>query len=292
MSFLSSLPLSAPCGNPLLAWYFGNKGKGYIVIEFPMALESGWYAEQRCTKFRVFQHRKERKGLTHEFIVLKLLDGSVCRIERMGDPKARFEALSPRGSVAQDIAQCFGPEELDQAHLDTSDIIAEVELPCYFDIMDVLKICRAIHEGEKTRNYTLQVYNCYFFAIAIQVCLTRLVAHWEDKELFETWYSHLNQAVQAFVDIDEEHAYPNLLPARPVVFRLYGILEGDSGSALLVNGMKSKLQALVTRYSGDIHNTMSQRINDLLWYSSIHSSFREFIEQMVKSAMLDVFRER
>ncbi|KAL5631905.1 hypothetical protein ACGC1H_000064 [Rhizoctonia solani] len=148
MSFLSS---GSSC-NSSLAWSMGNGGKGRMVIKFPFALEAGWYKEQSCTTFRTFQHRKERSGFRHEFIVIQLSDGSVCRIKRMRDPDARFDALSLRGSVAHDMAQCFGSNGIQEACLESSDTVAEVTLPCDFDIMDVLKICRAIHEGEKIRN--------------------------------------------------------------------------------------------------------------------------------------------
>ncbi|KAG8684717.1 hypothetical protein FRC11_011694, partial [Ceratobasidium sp. 423] len=81
MSF--SLQSSDSNGSSSLAWVVGDGGKGFIVIEFPLALQSGWYGEQACTVFRSFQHRKEQKGLRQEFIVLQLLGGSICRIERM-----------------------------------------------------------------------------------------------------------------------------------------------------------------------------------------------------------------
>ncbi|CAE6421089.1 unnamed protein product [Rhizoctonia solani] len=286
---------SASSGNPSLAWSMGNGGKGRMLIKFPLPLDDGWYREQPCTIFRVFQHRKERSGFKHEFIVLQLLDGSVCRIERMGDPDARFDALSPRGSVAHDMAQCFRPDELDQASLDTSDVVAEVELPCDFDLMDVLKICRAIHEGEKTRNYTLQVFNCYFFSLAIQVCLTRLVAHWEDQQLFERWLSQINAGISALPDTFQPFADSSLRQGS-ILFRVYHALfphDFDSTqNTSLVEEIKHRLQLWIHEHPGSILQEIVYRINTLLWHSTIDLGLDQFVEEKAREAVLIVVRER
>ncbi|CAE6472714.1 unnamed protein product [Rhizoctonia solani] len=286
---------SASSGNPSLAWSLGNGGKGRTLIKFPLPLDDGWYKEQPCTTFRSFQHRKERSGFKHEFIVLQLLDGSVCRIERMGDPDARFDALSPRGSVAHDMAQCFRPDELDQACLGSSDIVAEVELPCDFDLMDVLKICRAIHEGEKTRNYTLQVFNCYFFSLAIQVCLTRLVAHWEDQALFEKWLSDINTGILALPATFQPLSNPSLRHGS-ILFRAYHALfphnfESTQNSPL-VEEIKLRLSLWINEHPEAILQEIIYRINNLLWHSTIDSGLYQFVEEKAKEAVLTVVLER
>ncbi|KAG8683409.1 hypothetical protein FRC11_013608, partial [Ceratobasidium sp. 423] len=80
--------------NKLLAWSMGNGGRGYVRIEFPFNL--AWCREQPSRNFLSFQHRKEPKGLRHEFIVLQMTDGSICGVERMGDPNAQVNALTPQ----------------------------------------------------------------------------------------------------------------------------------------------------------------------------------------------------
>ncbi|CAE6425903.1 unnamed protein product [Rhizoctonia solani] len=286
---------SASSGNPSLAWSCGNGGKGRTLIKFPLPLDDGWYKEQPCTTFRSFQHRKERSGFKHEFIVLQLLDRSVCRIERMGDPDARFDALSPRGSVAHDIAQCFRSDELDQACLGSSDIVAEIELLHDFDIMDVLRICRSIHEGEKTRNYTLQVFNCYFFSLAIQVCLTRLVAHWEDRALFQKWLLEINTGILALPATFQPLADPSLRHGS-VLFRVYDALfphdfESTQNSSL-VEEIKLRLSLSITEHPEAILQEIIFRINNLLWHSTIESGLDRFVEEKTKEAVLTVVLER
>ncbi|CAE6423843.1 unnamed protein product [Rhizoctonia solani] len=276
--------------NRYLAWTMGSGGKGRILLRFPFALNSGWYKEQPCTRFRTFQHRKERKGFRHEFIVLMLLDGSVCRIERVGDPDTRLDALTPQGSAAYDMAQCFRPEDMDHACLGTSDIIAEVTLPYEFDIKDVLMICQAIHEG-KTR-FTLQVYNCYFFSLAIQACLTRLVIQWGDEKRLGIWLSHVNRGIEALpVHLSELPVSP---PRPHVLFRLYAALNASSEHprSSLTEEIRLKLQRRITDHTERVQRGISSRINHVLWYREVGSIPAQFIKENIKGAIVDVFMER
>ncbi|EUC63297.1 hypothetical protein RSOL_489320 [Rhizoctonia solani AG-3 Rhs1AP] len=286
--------LSASSFNPSLAWVMNNGGKGFIIVKFPFTLDSGWYHEQDCTRFRSFQHRKERKGLKHEFIALNLIDGSVCRIERMGDPNARLNALDPLGSVAHDIAQCFRPEDLDQAHLDSSELITEVKLPCEFDLLDVLKICRAIHDGEKTSKYTLQVYNCYFFSLAIQACLTRLVAGWEDEQPLRLWLSQVENAVEALTNIDQASMSPSSPFDHQKLFKLCFLLAShhEYNEESLLYELRSRLQSRITTSPKDIQRDLTYRLNDVLWHSAVHSTLSEFIDEEVTDTILDELQER
>ncbi|CUA77744.1 Dual oxidase 2 [Rhizoctonia solani] len=242
--------------------------------------------------FRAFQHRKERKGLQHEFIVLMLLDGSLCRFERMGDPDARFDALSPHGTIAHDMAQCFRPGEIDQACLKSSDLVAEVMLPCDFDIMDVLKICRAIHEGEKTRNYTLQIYNCWFFSLAIQVCLTRLVAHWEDQERIGFWLSQVNKAIGSLTSTGQSLRDSTPTLHRQIFSQVFSILRprNDNYEETFVKDVKLQLQSRIATGS-TIVEQITYRVNNLLWYSTINSNLNEFIKEEVHGAIMSILRD-
>ncbi|CAE7193528.1 unnamed protein product [Rhizoctonia solani] len=292
MSF-ASLGSSASSGNPSLAWVMGNGGKGRLVIEFPFSLNTGWYHEQSCTKFHTFQHRKERNALfQHEFIVLNLLDGSVCRIERMGDPNARFDALSPRGAVAYDMAQSFRPDELELACLESSDIVAEVELAEDLDLIDVLKVCRAIHEGEKTRNYTLQVFNCYFFSLAIQVCLTRLVARWEDQQWLGSWLFQIREGAAKLTDVFEsiDSGMPRSLRAFD---RIYSILAPeDSHDRTYTGRIVLKLQTWWNINDRSIEENLTNHVNNVLWHSAMHLELDQFIKAEIRQVMVGVLKGR
>ncbi|KEP55469.1 tyrosine kinase catalytic domain protein [Rhizoctonia solani 123E] len=173
MSLSSAISVSNQC----LVWSRGRGGTGQVKLQFPM--EPHWYNEQPCTTFLSLQHRKEFSGFRHEFIVLEFINGSICRIERMGDPDAPLYSLSSKGTLAHDVAQYFLKEDIEDARLDTSEIVSQISFPYAVDLKDVLYICRAIHEAESTHNYTLRGFNCYFFATTIQTCLARRLAEWE-----------------------------------------------------------------------------------------------------------------
>ncbi|KAH7322298.1 hypothetical protein B0J17DRAFT_683561 [Rhizoctonia solani] len=272
---------SASSGNPSLAWSMGNGGQGYILIKFPLPLNNSWYSEQPCTTFRTFEHRKERGVFGHEFIVLRLLDGSFCRIERMGDPNARFDALSPRGSLAHDMAQCFGPEDVDQPWLKATDIIAEITLPADFDLMDVLVICCAIHEGEKSRKFT-QVYNCYFFALAIQACLTRLAVHWEYEVPLRIWLSEINKGIWALPDT-----------LHHVLFGIHSLLVASddcpSNKKPLIEEIKHKLSHRITEDTKRITKDVADLIGSTLWHPTIGSALDQFIKDSIREAIVGIF---
>lgn len=138
----------------------------------------------------------------------------------MGDPDARFDTLSPQGSIAHDFAQSFQPDELLYANLDSSDIIAEVVFPCTFDLKDILIICRAIQEGEKTCNYTLRSFNCYFFALAIQSALARLATDWENTG---PWLGCRSEAITATSRALQTgpHAHPEQSILQRILIVLY-----------------------------------------------------------------------
>ncbi|CAE7055390.1 unnamed protein product [Rhizoctonia solani] len=284
---IGSEPSESSC-NQSLAWVMGNGGKGHMIITFPFALDSGWYSEQVRTDFLRFEHRKERKGFKHEFIVLRLTSKSLCRIERVGDPNARLNSISSRGSTAYDMAQTFSEE--DTAHLKTSDVVAEITLPFEFDIMDVLKVCRAIHEGETTRNYTLQVYNCWFFSLAIQVCLARLIAYWEDPELLESWLSKLREGIDALI----EHPELGRLLQTQKIFKIYPMLAplGSDGEKSFMEEVGARLKSRLMDLSGDLRAEIRCRINDLLWYSTIRAYLSGFVKEQVKVTIVELLQER
>ncbi|KAG9097558.1 hypothetical protein FS749_006007 [Ceratobasidium sp. UAMH 11750] len=238
-SFLSS----GSSINPSIAWARGSRGEGRFRIKFP--LESTWYQEQACTHFQSLQHRKERSGhFQHEFIVLKLENNSICRIERMGDPDASFNAIGAQGIAAHDVIQSFPSNKLSEACLETSDVVAEIQFPCYFDLKIVLLICRAIQEGEQTCNYTLQVFNCYFFALTIQAVLTRLVTDWGHSFRDEIWHLTLGRGLSVLSDFYKAVASDR--DQQPFMLQPHSVLQPDTRwpSEDLICNLKRELHRL------------------------------------------------
>ncbi|KAF8596109.1 hypothetical protein BDV93DRAFT_563655 [Ceratobasidium sp. AG-I] len=264
--------------NPSLASSLHNAGEGRIAIKFPLKLD--WYDQQPCTNFTTLQHRKERRGLTHEYIVLKFTDGSICRLDRMGDPHARLDALRPQGSAAHDVAQCFRPEKLAEACLDTSDLVAEVVFPRPLDLLHVLLVCRAIHEGEKTCNYTLEGFNCYFFALAIQSALTRLVANWGDLIPQDDWSSCIKTTTDA---LSVMYLSPTSARRNPSVWlRIYSLL-----GTVMEDPARHVLEKIKNIYD---HPALLQQINHalsgVLWHSDLGQVVDGVLESRVRDTMV------
>jgi hypothetical protein len=146
-----------------LEWSKGTDAGGPLRIQFPYRWDTqrgpafDWYRRQPTTCFRTLQYRKERqKPFCHEFIMVKLVDGPICRFERMGDPDAPTKAVTRTGSVAYDIVQYFVKLELEKVD-EESDVVAEIEFSCEFDLLDVLSICYAISKTTRRNNILFNV---------------------------------------------------------------------------------------------------------------------------------------
>ncbi|KAG8680612.1 hypothetical protein FRC08_016152, partial [Ceratobasidium sp. 394] len=258
---------------------------GWLVLRFPLGL--GWYRAQPCTRFRSLQHRKERMGVQHEFIVLNLADGSICRMERMGDPETRIGALTAGGIAARDIVQCFASNRISEAHLDTSDVIAEVVFPRELDILDVLRVCRAIHEGEKTCNYTLATFNCYFFTLAIQSVLTRCIVDWDKKITTEAWHSDLAGALSALSDMYKDARTTRNRTRYPVFLRLHLLLHpGLRWLELLVARLKNRLS------NKDVSMQIEALTASALWNFHVKFAASHLLEGGARDTMEDTLRDQ
>ncbi|KAG9079766.1 hypothetical protein FRC06_007489, partial [Ceratobasidium sp. 370] len=275
--------------NPSIAWSRGKQGEGRFRITFP--LDSTWYNEQKHTHFRSLEHRKERYGrFRHEFIVLTLEDDSppnkhdesqaqasypLCRVERLGDPNASFNAISPQGIVAHDVIQSFPRDKISDACLESSDVVAKITFPRHFDLKIVLLICRAMQEGEKTCNYTLQVFNCYFFALAIQAALTRLVADWRDPFMDKTWHLGLERGLS-----DLSGLYKTAVPGnqQPFMLRAHSALRPGAQwpAEDLVCNLKRELRQLTD---------VSQLCNAILWYEDTNLVIDHVLGGRVRDAV-------
>ncbi|KAG8741896.1 hypothetical protein FRC10_002309 [Ceratobasidium sp. 414] len=277
-SFLSS----GSSINPSITWSRGKRGEGRFRITFP--LDSTWYKEQSCTRFQSLEHRKERSGrFRHEFVVLKLENDWICRIERMGDPDASFNAIGHKGIVAHDVIQSFPPNKRSEACLETSDVVAEITFPRYLDLMNVLLICRAMQEGEKTCNYTLQVFNCYFFALTIQAALTRLVADWGYSLRDEIWNSTLGRGPSALSDFYKEVS--SAWEQQPFMSRIHSALRPDTQwpTADLMCNLNQELRQLAD---------VSQLCHALLWYTDAGSAVDHALCRRVRDAAVGILKNQ
>ncbi|KAG9095307.1 hypothetical protein FS749_010704 [Ceratobasidium sp. UAMH 11750] len=238
-----------------------------------------WHALQPHTRFKSIDHRRSRESpFFHEFLILKLGDGSVCRLERTGEG-SRLDAIRRTGSLAHDIIERITAQDYEKTLNETSDIISSIELPEEFDLRDVLAICYAIQKNKHSNKYTLQRYNCYFFCCTILVVLTRRLLGWERTFTDEVWGSTLDAALS---ELSSRSQMP--LPAdsqRYIIPRLCAILDPENSqpTRFLLDATREEL------VDGACHG-LNQVCAHTLWGSRLD----KIINILLKEALSGVAR--
>ncbi|QRV81566.1 hypothetical protein RhiJN_09581 [Ceratobasidium sp. AG-Ba] len=164
-----------------------------------------WYGQQDETRFSSIEHRKDEQGpFFHEFLLLRLVDGSICRVERMGDG-SRLDAARQVGCKARDFIQRFTPTKYEEfSEQCPSQLLAEIRLGESFDIMDVLAVCYTIRNTKACQNYTVQRYNCYFLCWTVISVITRRLANWETRINEDAWHSMLFSELDRLAQLPPE----------------------------------------------------------------------------------------
>ncbi|KAF8594612.1 hypothetical protein BDV93DRAFT_565241 [Ceratobasidium sp. AG-I] len=278
--------------NRAFAWSKGNKGKGPIVIRFPVAwanrigLVFEWYRLQDHKKFLSIQHRKELTSpFHHQFVLVELIGGSFCRFERTGDPDSRTHALSTVGSTAHDLVETFSSEELALGQED-SEVISRITFPNELDLLDILAICYALHQGEKTRHYTLQRFNCYFFAWSIITVLTRRVAHWGNTLSEELWGTVLTNSFNRVSQLSDRPLSDD--GKNILAIRIFSLLDPDNPHYLqfLTDALRAELEVKTSR------DRVNKALGNVLWRFTWDSTMlHEALKDLVKAATVSASRQ-
>ncbi|KAG8773044.1 hypothetical protein FRC12_002760 [Ceratobasidium sp. 428] len=255
------------------SWSSGGDGTGPCFITFKNRWGRHrdppfrWYYLQPCTRFQLIDHRRSRDSpFFHEFLVLKLANGSYCRVERTGEG-SRLDAVSRAGSHAHDIIERITYDDYEQLD-ESSDIISSIRLPHVFDLLDILAICYAIQKHKHSSKYTLQRYNCYFFCDTILVILTRRLVGWEQAFTREHWNSTVNIALDELSNRSQaplsEDSQRYILP------RLCAMLDPESlqPTRFLLDRMRKTLNA----ESGDSFDESHEACASVLWGSSLENA--------------------
>jgi hypothetical protein len=237
-----------------------------------------WHARQPHTRFKSIQHRRSRDSpFFHEFLILKLDDGSVCRLERTGEG-SQLDAIRRIGSRAHDIIERITDQGYELELEKGSDIVSRIELPREFDLIDVLAICYAIQKSKHSSKYTLQRYNCYFFCCTILAILTRRLLTWESIFTDEIWESALESAL-------DELSHRSRAPLsadtkRYVMPRLCATFDPENAqpTQFLLDAMRHCL--------GDVDNGAPEALNkacaQVLWGSELGAVVSKALEEKVK----------
>ncbi|KDN35093.1 hypothetical protein RSAG8_11875, partial [Rhizoctonia solani AG-8 WAC10335] len=159
-----------------------------------------WYQEQSrwSTKFKSIEHRRELQApFHHEYLLIHLDGGAICRLERMGEG-TRADAIRPIGCRAHDIIQRFDKDMYNTHELSQvpSELLVQVEFPHGLDLLDILAICFSIQQVKESSVYTLQRYNCYFLCLTVLNVLTRRAAKWGSAIDRASWASAVKNTIQ------------------------------------------------------------------------------------------------
>ncbi|GAB1528517.1 hypothetical protein RhiTH_011711, partial [Rhizoctonia solani] len=131
-----------------------------------------WYSRLPSRLIHKMQLRKEHAApFFHEYIVFSIFDSQkYFRLERRQLPTEEIplDCLAKQGVVAHDsIEETNG---FNDSRLGSSDCLVEIEFEVGLHILCLLRACQAIQNHQEARMYTLQRYNCYFFAQTMIFC--------------------------------------------------------------------------------------------------------------------------
>ncbi|KAF9505437.1 hypothetical protein BS47DRAFT_1489826 [Hydnum rufescens UP504] len=140
---------------------------------------------RRATKINMFQLRRERSAFKHQYVVLILSDECILRLDRRGDETKPVDTLTLEGTESIDtIADVTSLPDLDK----TSDCLAKLHCQgSNVDLLNIIKICFGIHRDTKAGRYTLQCFNCYFFAWTLLIATARHILRWDMLPPDSSW---------------------------------------------------------------------------------------------------------
>ncbi|KAG9127407.1 hypothetical protein FRC07_014217 [Ceratobasidium sp. 392] len=242
-----------------------------------------WY-QQQCvssTEFRSIEHRRSIEGpFYHEFLLLRLIDGAICRVERVGEG-SRSDAIRSIGCAANDLIQWFAEDEYDKfSAIVPSVLIAKVDMGRTFDILDVLAACYSVQKTAACRVYTLQRYNCYFLCLAVLTVLTRRTACWEEAITLDTWDSVVSSALERLLSTREPE------PAKHLILRICKILDPKNSQPenLILDTLRIQLDS---RSGAPVH--VNEALSKMLWWadydSALHTGFEEEAQMSTKTIL-------
>ncbi|KAG9118623.1 hypothetical protein FRC07_006781 [Ceratobasidium sp. 392] len=289
--FGSSLTSSGFVSERILEWSGSNNRKRLLPMTFHEEWQHDscpvmrWYSQQRKsgTRFRSIEHRRNVEGpFYHEFLLLRLTDGAVCRVERTGEG-SRTDAIRHIGCKAHDLIQWLSRDDYDTFSTSApSVLIAEVDFDREFDILDVLAVCYSIQRTKLCRVYTLQRYNCYFLCLTVLAVLARRVASWETKISEAQWDSSLESAFEGLNNLSPEESMTH------IVLRVCSLLEPDNPCAgqPLLDGLRTQLRSCAGALDY-FNDSMGSTLWHTDWNSGTHSGLFYPVENKIAEILSD-----
>ncbi|KAF9520780.1 hypothetical protein BS47DRAFT_404148 [Hydnum rufescens UP504] len=183
--------VSAAFANAVVKSSRAHRSKGPHQIQFTEDWRNNeimeWHHSfgPRPTKIQMFQLRRERsKTLKHQYVVLILSDNCILRLDRRGEEDKPVDTMIAGTKSIDTIGDVKSLAHLDK----TSDFLAELHCQSSnVDLLDIIKICFGIHRDHEAGRYTLQRFNCYFFAWTVLLATARHIVRWDTLPSDSPW---------------------------------------------------------------------------------------------------------
>ncbi|KAG9074998.1 hypothetical protein FRC06_010337, partial [Ceratobasidium sp. 370] len=158
-------------------------------ILFPDILGNAWYNARKDLKVNTIRYHKEfHAPFRHEYLVVFLSDGSICRFDRRPDKNVPFDTLKEHGSEAYDTVEEITPDTLKRQSKD-SECLAILTFQNDLDLLYIFLVCYGIQSDPHAVRYTLLQFNCYFFSWTIILNIARNSVTWEGLPTFASFKS-------------------------------------------------------------------------------------------------------
>ncbi|CAE6528648.1 unnamed protein product [Rhizoctonia solani] len=245
-----------------------------------------WYKSQPSTKFTQLQYRKERKKpWEHEYIVVELENGTVCRFDRRARAENLVDAFTSEGLDAEDTAHVI--HKGDKKHYleinNDSDLILCMHFPDGQDILSILGICYSIRQDRETECYSLIRYNCYFFSWMIVVALARRTVDWALLGSDDHLWGELVSTTMAGLKSNPSKLNQLKASTRAVLGKKFNHAAPPfSGSSYLLSTLHIALR--------HTRSNIKKSLAELLLKSTVEKTMHEVADKSAKSAAEDAAR--
>ncbi|GAB1527533.1 RNA-directed RNA polymerase L [Rhizoctonia solani] len=244
-----------------------------------------WYMEQPSTKFTKLEYRKMRDGWKHEYIVVELDNGTVCRFDRQGKREVWANGLTVEGLDASDTAHVIrkDDEKYYPPIINESEVVLRMHFPDGQDILTILGICYGIQRDGETEHYSLFRYNCYFFSWTIVTALARRTVDWALLGSNAKLWDELVKTTMAGINSDESRLDRLKSSTRSMFGKKSNApIPPSSGSAYLLSTLQIALS--------HTRSNVKKNLTESLLKSTVEKNILEITEKSSKSAAEDAAR--
>ncbi|EUC60871.1 hypothetical protein RSOL_372460 [Rhizoctonia solani AG-3 Rhs1AP] len=182
--------------NRVLGSIANSRARAPHIMRFAEGWRKGvmeeWYKQQPTTKFKYLEYRKEREApFYHEYILVHLVNETVCRFDRRGNTNYRANVLVGKPIPPEDTVHVISKDDRDfypdiENH---SDLLLRMYFPRGQDILIILGICYGIQSTKVTKDFSLTRYNGNFSSWMVITATARYTVDWatlaQENQLWE-----------------------------------------------------------------------------------------------------------